>query len=123
MATWTGPTLRASKDPRFGTLAVVLLACHVVASVARAEETKPMYVSSSAPPVECVTRVNFGADAELPGYFVQDPAGKVCVPFTYQARFAPLDYHGDYFVAEFTDAKVKAKYQACTKDLARVVRS
>lgn len=109
--------MRASRNLSFGPSAIVLLACSA-ASLAQAASTTPKYVSPEAPPIECTTHVNFGADAELPGYFVQDPTGKVCVPFTYQASFAPPGYSGDYFVAEFTDAKIKAKYQACKQDRA-----
>ena len=83
-----------------------------------ATQTTATYVSPGTPPIECVAHVSFGADADLPGYFVQDPGGKVCVPFTYPGRFAPAGYQGDYFVTEFTDAKIKANYQACKHDRA-----
>lgn len=101
-----------------GSLALLLLACNIPPSVAQSAETTSTYVSPGVPPTDCVTHVNYGADAQLPGYFVQDPSGKVCVPFTYPARFAPPDYKGDYFVAEFTDAKIKAGYAACKQDSA-----
>jgi pimeloyl-ACP methyl ester carboxylesterase len=97
---------------------VVLLACQIGSSVAQAKEETPTYVSPGAPAVECVTRVNYDLNSQLPGYFVQDPAGKVCVPFSYRARFSPPGYKGDYFIAEFTDAKIKARYEACKKDRA-----
>jgi len=101
------------------TIALSLLVSAVIARFAHTAETRPTYVSPGAPPVECVARVNYDLFMDLPGYFVQDPAGKVCVPLTYRARFAPPDYRGgDYFAAEFTDAKIKAKYSACKKDRA-----
>ncbi|MFC4314504.1 hypothetical protein ACFPN2_35890 [Steroidobacter flavus] len=93
-----------------------LLACIAVTWVAQADEATPRYVSPGTPPIECVTRVNNDANPQLPGYFVQDPTGKVCVPFSYRTQFPPPGYKGDYFVDEFTDAKIKAKYQACKKD-------
>lgn len=99
-----------------GTGTIVLLVCNVASSVAQTTEAPPTYVSPGTPPIECFTRVNYGANAELPGYFVQDPNGKVCVPFSYPARFVPPGYQGDYFVAEFTDTKIKADYHACKKD-------
>jgi len=73
------------------------------------------YVSSGSPAVECTAKVNYDRNTELPGYFVNDPAGKVCVPFAYRSRFAPGD-RGTYFASDFTDAKIKAKYEACRKD-------
>lgn len=96
----------------------LLLAFNGALSTAQAADSTPTYVSPGTPPVECVTRVNSAGDAQLPGYFVSDASGKVCVPFTYRSHFAPQGYKGDYFVTEFTDAKIKAKYQACKKDQA-----
>lgn len=95
---------------------IVLLACDVTSSATRAAEATPTYVSSGAPPVECVARVNYVGGAQLPGYLVRDPAGEVCVPFSYRASFAPPGYSGDYFVSEFSDARIKAKYRACRED-------
>jgi pimeloyl-ACP methyl ester carboxylesterase len=110
---------RGARDLVFAAIEIVLLASTVAPSLAQAGETAaPMYVSPGMPPVECVTHVNYDANGELPGYLVQDPLGKVCVPFSYRAHFAPFGYHGDYFVEEFTDAKIKAKYVACKKDRA-----
>jgi hypothetical protein len=97
---------------------LVLSGIVLVGVVAQAAEPQPMYVSPGVPASECVTQVNYGADAKLPGYLVQDPGGKVCVPFTYPARFVPSGYKGDYYVDEFTDAKIKAKYRACKQDRA-----
>ncbi len=97
-------------------VAPCLLSSVAVATGAHAAEDKPTYVSPGTPAIECVARVNYDLFMELPGYFVQDPDGKSCVPFTYPARFAPSGYKGDYFAAEFTDAKIKAKYAACKQD-------
>lgn len=106
------------RDFSVGASEIILLATLVASSLAQGSETTPTYVSPGAPSVECVARVNYDFNAQLPGYFVQDPTGKVCVPFSYRAGFAPPDYQGDYFAAEFTDARIKAKYEACKKDRA-----
>lgn len=98
------------------TLVLCLLSSTVVATGAHAAGSKANYVSPGTPAIECVARVNYDLFMDLPGYFVQDPTGKACVPFTYPAHFAPAGYQGDYFAAEFTDAKIKAKYVACKQD-------
>jgi pimeloyl-ACP methyl ester carboxylesterase len=114
-------SVKVTSDRTLVYLTLVLFTLPVLAaeqSTAQAPEKTPMYVSPGQPPVECVARVNYDLYAQLAGYFVQDPTGKVCVPFTYRASFAPSGYHGDYFIAEFTDAKIKAKYAACREDRA-----
>lgn len=110
--------MKASEYLPLRASAIALVTCSFASSVAQATETTPTYVSPGAPPVECVTRVNYDLYTQLPGYLVQDPARKVCVPFSYRARFVPPGYQGDYFVAEFSDAKIKAKYQVCKRDRA-----
>jgi pimeloyl-ACP methyl ester carboxylesterase len=76
------------------------------------------YVLPTTTPVECTAeRSGFGGTmTTLPGYRVRDPSGEVCVPFAYRARFPPAGYRGDYYVDEFTDAKVKAAYRRCKAD-------
>lgn len=99
-------------------VATALSLGHPVAVATPAAQTTPQYVSAGAPPVECFAHVHYDLFTDLPGYFVQDPTRKVCVPFSYSAGFAPPGYKGDYFAAEFTDAKIKARYAACKKDRA-----
>lgn len=94
------------------------IALWLFSSTVVAADLKSMYVSPGTPPVECASRVNYDLFTELPGYFVSDPTGKVCVPFTYPARFAGTDYKGDYFATEFTDAEIRAKYAACKQSAA-----
>jgi fermentation-respiration switch protein FrsA (DUF1100 family) len=98
--------------------AALLLAIIAVSSSAQAGDTSPKYVSPGSPAVECVVHVNNDANPQLPGYLVTDRTGKVCVPFSYRTQFPPPGYRGDYFVDEFTDARIKAKYAACKKDRA-----
>ncbi len=60
--------------------------------------------------------MNYDANADLPGYFVDDPQGTVCVPFTPAQQQPPAGYQGNFYVDEFTDAAVKAKWAACAQD-------
>lgn len=97
------------------TLAVAIM---VGSPGAQAGDTPPNYVSPGTPPIECVVHLNNDPNPQLPGYRVQDPGGEVCVPFSYRAQFPPAGYAGDYFVDEFTDARIKARYAACKRDRA-----
>jgi len=69
------------------------------------------------PPFECEARVGYDRDLTLPGYILPTAAGKrTCVPFT-SARFKPpKDYKGDYYVAEFTDAKLRERWEHCKEE-------
>lgn len=67
----------------------------------------------SSPP-ECMAHVGYDRDADLPGYLISE-AGRPaeCVPVTITAAHPPPGYHGDYYVAEFSDAKLRARWAAC----------
>jgi pimeloyl-ACP methyl ester carboxylesterase len=82
-----------------------------MAGAARAETPAP------APPFECHAKVGYDRDLVLPGYILPTAAGaRTCVPFT-SARFhPPAGYRGDYYVAEFTDAKLRERWEACKRD-------
>jgi pimeloyl-ACP methyl ester carboxylesterase len=69
------------------------------------------------PPFECKARVGYDRDMVLPGYILPTAAGpRTCVPFT-SARFKPpKDYRGDYYVAEFTDAKLRKRWRECEEE-------
>jgi pimeloyl-ACP methyl ester carboxylesterase len=106
----------AAARPRLVGLVIVLLAAGVDHSQRVTAAPQLPYVSPGAPSVECTVKVHYDANAVLPGYFVDDPGGRVCVPFTYRAQFPPPDSRGDYVVEAFTDARIKAKYEACRRD-------
>src|SRR5205823_2092022 len=82
--------------------------------------TMPVHDSARAtradpPPTECKAWVGTDRDAELPGYLVRS----TCVPLLLTANRPPPDYAGnDYYVDEFTDAKLKARWAACKQDAA-----
>jgi len=52
----------------------------------------------------------------LPGYWIDDPQGTVCVPFIQTEQEPSADYEGDFYVDEFTDAAIKAKWEVCKQD-------
>jgi pimeloyl-ACP methyl ester carboxylesterase len=69
------------------------------------------------PPAECKAYVAYDRDMELPGYLIATAAGeKTCVPFTSALYKPPEGYRGDYYVDEFTDAKLRARWEACKQD-------
>jgi pimeloyl-ACP methyl ester carboxylesterase len=103
---------------RFLPWAVVL----VFAAAAAVSQTAPTHdgiVTSRAPvpAPDCQARVGYDRDAVLPGYLLPTSAGAwTCIPFT-TARFKPpAGYKGDFYVDEFTDAKLRAQWEECKKD-------
>src|SRR6202041_125964 len=77
-------------------------------------------IAISRPPVpapECKAPVGYDRDAVLPGYLLPTSAGPAtCIPFT-SARFKPpAGYTGDFYVDEFTDAKLRAQWEECKRD-------
>jgi pimeloyl-ACP methyl ester carboxylesterase len=69
------------------------------------------------PPTECKARVGYDRDLVLPGYLLPTSAGpKTCIPFTSTAAHPPPGYRGDYYVDEFTDEKLRARWIACKQD-------
>lgn len=70
--------------------------------------------SDAAPPVEChaaIARVT--TDADWPGYLVTENGAEACVPFTPTGLLPPDGYQGDFYIDEFTDAKIRAAWAEC----------
>src|ERR1700730_5520064 len=73
----------------------------------------------TAPPSECQAHVGFDRDLTLPGYYLPTKLGAAtCVPFTATAQHPPAKYKGDFYVDEFTDAKLRAHWNQCKLDKA-----
>jgi pimeloyl-ACP methyl ester carboxylesterase len=71
------------------------------------------------PPPDCEARVGYDRDLVLPGYLLPTSAGpKTCIPFTSTAAHPPAGYRGDFYVDEFTDGKLRARWLACKQDKA-----
>jgi len=74
----------------------------------------PAVQSRLSPPADCSAWVGFDRDAETPGYVIARPGrDPVCVPVLQTANHPPPGYPGDYYVDEFTDARLKARWAAC----------
>ena len=107
----------------FGLLGTLLLqfpfaeAADKPANSAKAEA--PASSNAQVPPFECEARVGYDRDLILPGYLLPTSAGpRTCIPFTSTAARPPAGYRGDFYVDEFTDAKLRERWQRCKADKA-----
>lgn len=91
--------------------ALLLGACPQVASAQQV-------VNSGTPKPECTLRVNVDRNADLPGYLREYNGKDTCYPFLPMSVLAPDDYKGDFYVDEFTDARIREKWQKCKADKA-----
>jgi hypothetical protein len=74
-------------------------------------------VARVTPPTDCKAWVGTDRNTELPGYLLPQADGRtVCVPLLQTANRPPAGYQGDYYVDEFTDAKLKERWVACKAD-------
>ena len=90
------------------TASVLLAACTTMSSTPAARVT---------PPTDCRSWVGSDRNAELPGYLIQQPNGTTrCVPLLVTAAKPPPGYGGDFYVQEFTDAKLKERWASCKGD-------
>jgi hypothetical protein len=79
--------------------------------------TAPTPVARTAPPTDCTAWVGTDRNAELPGYRLPQSDGRmVCVPLLVTANKPPVGYAGDYYLDEFTDAKLKQRWATCKQD-------
>jgi pimeloyl-ACP methyl ester carboxylesterase len=70
-------------------------------------------VNAGVPAPDCTARVNYDRNADLPGF--RDDAG-ICQPFMPLGQLVPDGYQGDFYTANFTDAKIRERWQACKED-------
>jgi hypothetical protein len=86
-----------------------------------AADSAARFHSSRAPvpAPDCQAHVAYDRDLTMPGYLLPTAAGpQTCIPFTtVSARPAP-GYRGDFYVDEFTDAKLREEWEACKVDKA-----
>lgn len=69
------------------------------------------------PPFECHAAVGFDLNLTLPGYILPTKAGaRTCIPFTSVAAHPPKGYRGDFYVDEFTDARLRKRWEACKRN-------
>jgi hypothetical protein len=69
------------------------------------------------PATDCQAHVAYDRDLTLPGYLLPTAAGPgTCIPFTTVAAQPPATDRGDFYVDEFTDAKLRERWAACKID-------
>lgn len=79
----------------------------------------PQQTARTTPSTDCTARVGTDRNAELPGYLLPQANGATqCVPLLVTANKPPAGYTGNFYVDEFTDAKLKARWAACKADAA-----
>lgn len=79
-------------------------------------------VNPGTPAPECTFHVNYDRNADLPGYLVAHGGVTQCLPFMPTNRLAPAGASGEWYVSEFTDAKIRARWADCQRDPACRVR-
>lgn len=73
--------------------------------------------AAPTPAPDCQAHVAYDRDLTLPGYLLPTAAGpKTCIPFTTASAHPPAGYRGDFYVDEFTDAKLREQWAACKAD-------
>lgn len=88
-----------------------------------AQSAKPAAAGAKKLPPEpapdCRARVGYDRDMVLPGYILPTSAGpRTCIPFTTALVKRPADYKGDFYVDEFTDEKLRQRWEDCKRDRA-----
>ena len=79
--------------------------------------SSPAPVARVNPPTDCKAWVGADRNTELPGYLLKQSDGSTqCVPLLQTANQPPQGYVGDYYVNEFTDAKLKQRWLECKAD-------
>ena len=97
-----------------------LLALGLVLWVGAAAVAAPRSFHSTiapVPPTDCQAHVAYDRDMTLPGYLLPTAAGPTtCIPFTTVSAHPPAGDPGDFYVDEFTDAKLRERWVACKAD-------
>ncbi len=104
-------------------LYALLLALSVcVPTVAHAQSSANQAVTfrptrAPVPPPDCEAYVGYDRYTVLPGYLLPTSAGPAtCIPFTTVKAHPPAGYKGDFYVDEFTDAKLRQRWEKCKTD-------
>ncbi len=93
----------------------VLLAAPLQMVVAELPASAPQ--KQNTPPPDCEARVGYDRDRVMLGYLLPTSAGsKTCIPFSTVAIYPPPGYQGDFYVDEFSDAKLRQRWADCKRD-------
>ena len=96
--------------PKIMTTLIVVLT--VLAAPAYGQNER--VVNAGTPEPECQAQVNYDRNAELPGYIGNNG---ICHPFMPTNQLVPENYSGsDFYADEFTDAKIRERWEACKQD-------
>lgn len=103
---------------RLMTCMIAALAIGVAGTAAGGEKHRqPARKSAMFPPPDCTAYVGYDRDMKLPGYILPTKAGpRTCIPFTSVAAHKPGKYKGDFYVAEFSDDKLRKRWKKCKED-------
>lgn len=94
-----------------------MLAAAIAAIPLHAAVTAQPAPSISPPPAECEARVSYDRDRVMSGYLLPTSAGaKTCIPFSTVAARPPQGYKGDFYVEEFSDARLRQRWATCKQD-------
>ncbi len=94
-----------------------LLMVSMLVACANQYKSAPSPIVRVNPPTDCKAWVGVDRDAELPGYLLPQANGSIqCIPLLVTANQPASGYDGDYYVIEFTDAKLKERWSACKAD-------
>jgi len=100
-----------------GTVLGVLLAIAANETVAADPATGFHPTRAPVPPTDCQAHAAYDRDLTLPGYLLPTSAGpRTCIPFTTVSAQPAAGYRGDFYVDEFTDAKLRERWAACKVD-------
>ncbi|HET7333824.1 MAG TPA: hypothetical protein VFI93_01810, partial [Rhizomicrobium sp.] len=95
----------------------VAFAVFVFCGVSPVYADTPAVPHPNVPPTECEAHVGYDRDVDLPGYLIAKGNGPTqCVPITVTAIKPPKGYQGDFYVDEFTNAKLRARWVTCKAD-------
>ena len=93
------------------------VACVALSACSTPPSSTP--VARVVPPTDCRAWVGTDRNSELPGYTVKQVNGTSrCVPLLLTVAKPPAGYAGDFYVQEFTDAKLKQRWATCKSDAA-----
>jgi pimeloyl-ACP methyl ester carboxylesterase len=78
--------------------------------------TKPI-VNTGTPAPDCKLHINIDRNDDLPGYKTTWDGTEVCIPFTPTNQLVPTGLSpSQFYVDEFSDARVRAKWADCKTD-------
>ena len=100
-------------------LIVGSLTCAALTACSTIPATSLPPVARATPPTDCKAWVGTNRNTELPGYLLLQADGTTqCVPLLITESRPPVGFSGDYYVAEFTDTKLKERWATCKADAA-----